>query len=105
LHPRKPIGTKKLKRNTKTTEATWAGRLLFGKLVDTASASMQVDIPAPLTMKSFRRPKRSIVKKATKEEHNFHVSMPPDRIRDVWLSSPRPCWKMTVLYTDIKFVL
>lgn len=99
------MGTKKLKRKTKITEATCAGKLLLGKLVATASASMHMDIPVPLTINSFRRPKRSMVKKAANDEHSFQVSIPPDRIRDVWLSNPRPCWKMTVLYTEIRFVL
>jgi hypothetical protein len=45
-------------------------------------------------MKSLRRPNRSIVKKATKQERNFQVSAPPERIREISLLRPRPCWKM-----------
>jgi hypothetical protein len=92
--PRKPIGMKKLNRNTKRALAIWAGLLDLGKLEATARANMQDAIPAPLNMKSLRRPKRSIVKKATKQERNFQVSAPPERIRDISLSRPRPCWKM-----------
>lgn len=92
--PRNPIGIKKLNRKTKNADAICADRLLAGKLDATASASMQDAIPAPLNMKSFRRPKRSMVKKATKQERNFQVNAPPLRIRDVSLFIPRPCWKM-----------
>jgi hypothetical protein len=92
--PRKPIGMKKLNRNTNRALAIWAGLLDLGKLEATARANMQDAIPAPLNMKSLRRPKRSIVKKATKQERNFQVSAPPERMRDISLSRPRPCWKM-----------
>lgn len=88
------MGMKKLKRKTKKADATCAARLLVGKLDATASASMQDAMPAPLNMNSFRRPKRSMVKKATKHERNFQVSAPPLRMRDVSASIPRPCWKM-----------
>lgn len=62
-----------------------------------ASEVIHSDIPTPLNMKSFRRPKRSMVKKATKDERNFHVKQAPDNMRAVWLSSPRPVSKMVVL--------
>jgi hypothetical protein len=94
LAPRKPIGMKKLNKKTKKADAICAARLLVGKLEATAKASMHIAMPNPLNMKSFLRPKRSIVKKATKHERNFQVNVPPDRIRDVSLSSPNPCWKM-----------
>jgi hypothetical protein len=55
---------------------------------------MQDAMPAPLNMKSLRRPKRSMVKKATKQERNFQVSAPPERMREVSESRPRPCWKI-----------
>jgi hypothetical protein len=96
LQPRNPIGTKKLKKKMKNTEAYWAGWLLLGKLLVIASAIMHMDIPNPLKMKSLRRPKRSMVKKATKELRNFQVKQPPERIRAVWWSKPRPCSKMVV---------
>ena len=92
--PRKPMGMKKLKRKTKNAEAICADLFVLGKLDATASANMQDAMPAPLNMKSLRRPKRSMVKKATKHERNFHVSAPPERMREVSLSRPRPCWKM-----------
>ena len=92
--PRKPMGMKKLNRNTKRALAICADLFDLGKLDATARASMQDAIPAPLNMKSLRRPKRSIVKNATKQERNFHVRAPPDRMREVSESRPRPCWKM-----------
>jgi hypothetical protein len=55
---------------------------------------MQHAMPAPLNMKSFRRPNRSMVKKATKQLRNFQVRAPPERIREVSASRPRPCWKI-----------
>jgi hypothetical protein len=85
---------KKLKRKTKRAETIWAALLLLGKLEATANANMHKAIPAPLNMKSLRRPKRSIVKKATKQERNFQVNAPPLRAREVSLSMPRPCWKI-----------
>lgn len=92
--PRKPIGMKKLKRKTKNAEAIWADWFVLGKLDAMASANIQEAMPAPLNMKSLRRPKRSMVKKATKQERNFQVNAPPDRMREVSLLRPRPCWKM-----------
>lgn len=92
--PRKPIGMKKLNKKTKNAEAICAGWLSLGKLEATVSASMQEAMPTPLNMNSLRRPKRSMVKKATKQERNFQVSAPPERMRDVSLFMPRPCWKM-----------
>jgi hypothetical protein len=85
---------KKLKRKTNSALAIWADLFVLGKLDATARANMQDAMPAPLNMKSLRRPKRSMVKKATKHERNFQVSAPPERMREVSLSRPRPCWKM-----------
>jgi hypothetical protein len=92
--PRNPIGMKKLNRNTNSALAICADLLLLGKLLATARANMQDAIPTPLNMKSLRRPNRSMVKKATKQERNFQVSAPPERMREISLSRPRPCWKM-----------
>jgi hypothetical protein len=92
--PRNPIGMKKLNKNTKSADAICAAALDLGNEDATARASMQLAIPAPLNMKSLRRPKRSMVKKATKHEKNFQVRAPPERMREVSASSPRPCWKM-----------
>jgi hypothetical protein len=82
---------KKLNRNTNSADATCADLFDVGKLDATASANMHDAIPAPLNMKSFRRPNRSIVKKATKQDKNFQVRQPPERMRDISLSRPRPC--------------
>lgn len=90
---------KKLKRNTNRADAICAEWFVFGKLEAMARASMQDAMPAPLNMKSLRRPKRSIVKKATKHERNFQVRAPPERMREVSLLRPRPCWKMICLNT------
>lgn len=89
------MGTKKLYMKTKKTAAIWADKLLFGKDVDTARASMQLPIPNPENMNSARRPNRSMVKNATKVEMNFQVRVPPAKTRDISLSILRPCWKMT----------
>jgi hypothetical protein len=94
LAPRKPIGIKKLNKNTKSALAICAALLSLGKLDATARANMQDAMPTPLNMKSLRRPNRSMVKKATKQERNFQVSAPPERMRDISLSRPRPCWKI-----------
>jgi hypothetical protein len=51
-------------------------------------------MPTPLNMKSLRRPNRSMVKKATKQERNFQVRAPPERMREISLSRPRPSWKI-----------
>ena len=92
--PRKPIGMKKLNRKTNSADAICAALFDLGKLEATARASMQDAMPAPLNMKSLRRPNRSMVKKATKHERNFQVKAPPERMRDVSELRPRPCWKM-----------
>ena len=94
LAPRKPMGMKKLKRKTKSAETICAGLSVLGKDEAMARANMHEAIPTPENMKSLRRPKRSIVKKATKQERNFQVRAPPDRMREVSESRPRPCWKM-----------
>ena len=96
LAPRKPMGTKKLKAKMKKAAAPMALVFSSEKLVETARANMQLDMPKPEKMKSARRPKRSIVKKATKQDKNFQVSAPPERMREVSASRPRPCWKMMV---------
>lgn len=64
---------------------------------------MHAAMPVPLTMNAKRRPSLSIVKNETKQDRSFQVSVPPDRMRDVWASRSRPCWKMTVEYTDMRF--
>ena len=92
--PKKPMGMKKLKRKTNRALPICAGRLSLGYDEATASASIHDAMPMPLNMKSLRRPKRSMVKKATKQERNFQVRAPPDRMREVSESRPRPCWKM-----------
>jgi hypothetical protein len=94
LAPRKPIGMKKLNKNTNKADATCAEWLVLGNDEEMASASMQDAIPQPLNMKSLRRPNRSMVKKATKQERNFQVRAPPERTREISASRPRPCWKM-----------
>lgn len=96
LAPRKPIGMKKLNKKTNKTLTIWAAKSVFGKEVATARPIMQQDMPAPLNMKTARRPNLSMVKKATKQDKNFQVRQPPDRMRAVSASRPRPCWKMTV---------
>jgi hypothetical protein len=88
------MGMKKLKRNTNKAEATCAEWFDLGNEEATASASMQDAMPQPENMKSLRRPKRSMVKKATKQERNFQVRAPPERTREISASRPRPCWKM-----------
>ena len=92
--PENPIGIKKLNKKMKNADAICAGWLLFGILDAIARASIQHAMPVALNIKSLRRPKRSIVKKATKQAKNFHVSAPPDIIRDVSALIPRPCWKI-----------
>ena len=103
--PRNPIGIKKLNKNTNNAEAICAERLDLGNEDATARASMHDAIPAPLNMKSARRPNRSMVKKATKQERNFQVSAPPERMREVSASRPRPCWNMIYLSISIMFIV
>lgn len=88
--PRKPMGMKKLNRKTKSADTICAAWFEVGKLDATARASMHEAMPAPLNMKSLRRPKRSMVKKATKQERNFQVSAPPERMREISAERPRP---------------
>jgi hypothetical protein len=98
LAPRKPMGMKKLNRKTNKADAICAGLFDLGNEDATASASMHAAMPQPLNMKSLRRPNRSMVKNATKHERNFHVSAPPDRMREISELSPRPCWKMICVH-------
>ena len=90
------MGMKKLNRNTKRALAICADLFDLGKLDATARASMQDAIPAPLNMKSLRRPKRSIVKKATKQDKNFQVKQAPVRTRESSGLIPRLSWKRIV---------
>jgi hypothetical protein len=90
------MGMKKLNRKTNSAEAICAGLFDLGNEEATARANMHEAIPAPENMNSLRRPKRSMVKKATKQDKNFQVSAPPERMREVSPSRPRPCWKMMV---------
>lgn len=69
-----------------------------------ASAIMQAHIPAPEIMKTARRPRRSMVKKAMKEDRNFQVSAPPVRARAFSEDMPRLDWKMMVAYTEMRLV-
>lgn len=96
-----PMGVKKLNRKTKNTDAYCADLSLFGMLLAIVRAVMQSDMPAPLNMKSLRRPKRSIVKKATKAERNFQVKQAPERIRAVSLLRLRLSWNIVVEYDEI----
>jgi hypothetical protein len=96
LAPRKPIGTKKLKAKMKNAALAIALVLVSGKLVDTASANMQLDMPKPEKRKSARRPKRSMVKKATKQDKNFQVKQAPVRTRASSGLIPRLSWNRMV---------
>jgi hypothetical protein len=96
LAPRKPMGTKKLKAKMKKAAAPMALVFSSEKLVETARANMQLDMPKPEKMKSARRPKRSIVKKATKQDKNFQVKQAPVRTRASSGLIPRLSWKRMV---------
>lgn len=98
------MGTKKLYMKMKTTAAYPAGLLETGKEVEIASAIMQHPMPKPENMKSARRPKRSMVKKATNDERNFHVKVPPVKILDSSAERPRFCWNMTGAYTEMRLL-
>jgi hypothetical protein len=90
------MGTKKLKAKMKKAAAAMALVFSESKLVDTASANMQLDMPKPEKMKSARRPKRSMVKKATKQDRNFQVRQAPVRTRASSGLIPRLSWNRMV---------
>lgn len=58
--PRNPMGMKKLNKKIKSAEIMEAGLFVCGKLVVIAKASIQSDIPDPLTINTTRRPNRSM---------------------------------------------
>lgn len=94
--PKNPIGTNVLKKKMKNAAAICALSLLFGNEVLIARATMHDDMPTPLIMKTARRPKRSIQMNPRKDEMNFQVSVPPDRMRDISVPSSRLSWKRMV---------
>lgn len=96
LAPRKPIGTKKLNAKMKKAAAPIAAPLVSGKLVQIASDIMQLAMPKPEKMKSARRPKRSMVKKATKQDKNFQVKQAPVRTRESSGVIPKLSWNKMV---------
>lgn len=90
------MGTKKLKAKMKKAAAPIAPVLVSGKLVQMASDIMQLAMPKPETMNKMRRPKRSMVKKATKQDRNFHVRQAPVRTRESSGDMPKLSWKRMV---------
>lgn len=78
----------------KNAEAIEADSLVDGKLAVTAKQAIHNDMPAPLIMKTVRRPSRSMAKKAKKQHRNFHVSAHDARIFERFVPSSRFCWKI-----------
>lgn len=78
----------------KNAEAIEADSLVDGKLAVTAKQAIHNDIPAPLIMKTVRRPSRSMAKKAKKQHRNFHVRAHDARIFERFVPSSRFCWKI-----------
>lgn len=82
----------------KMKNAAAAMALVFSseKLVEIARAAMQLDMPKPEKMNRARRPNRSMVKKATKQDKNFQVKQAPVRTRDSSGLIPKLSWKRMV---------
>lgn len=80
--PKNPIGIKKLNMKMKNTAATDADLLVSGNEVVMQRLIMHRAIPPPLTINNALRPNLSTVKNATKQERNFHVKVPPERMRE-----------------------
>lgn len=78
--------------------------LLVGNDVAMANATMQHAMPVPLTMKTARRPNRSMAMNARNDDKNFHVSAPADSTRETSLLRPRFSWKRMVAYTLMRLL-
>src|SRR5699024_4054578 len=103
LGPKKPMGKKNANRKMKKVVPMAAPWLSLAYLFVMAMHIMHSVIPAPLNRNSFRRPNRSMVKKATNEAANFHVNMPAASTRERSAVKPKLSWKIVVQYVLIAF--
>lgn len=78
-------------KTTDVMETAWRS---VSRLVVMANTVMQMHMPIPLTMKTLRRPKRSIAKNGMKLHAHFHVSALAAKMRERSLPNLRFSSKM-----------